>query len=426
MKKNINISNINVQIPLHSLVVMVGPSGAGKSTVSSALFNKYEIVSSDSIREELTGDLTSQHYNSLVFSEFHRRIDLKLSIGERVVVDATNLRKKDRMTVAHIGAKHHVPVFYLVINRPIDEKIKTGGWRVSDSHNGVIEKHEEIFTSQLPDILNGDGMATVIDLRDQKIPYNNIEVIQKMDMKNIKYDLIARGFRGIRMVGDIHGMARDFQETVTDANDKSLFILSLGDIVDYGPDSAQCIDIMYKLTMHGLGIMIIGNHERKFEKYIIQKRDGNIKIQVRGGLQATVDQLESFDAQKRKTIENRFMYIMNHARHHIVIDNKHLCAHASATAEMWKLSQQRLSGLHENRAVFGEIDKDSPTNDDGYPNRVYNWVDDIPFGNTVYVGHAILSRDEIIIKHGKLGGKAMFLDTGSGKDGKLSYHDIMF
>ena len=52
----------------------------------------------------------------------------------------------------------------------------------------------------------------------------------------------------------------------------------------------------------------------------------------------------------------------------------------------------------------------------GYPERLYNWVDRIPPRHRVVVGHAVLSVDAPVEKKGDEGGSAIFLDTGSSKD----------
>lgn len=403
------------QIPLNSLIVMVGPSGAGKSTFVNQYFQPYEIISSDKIREELTGDFRNQHVNNLVFEEFYRRIEAKLQLGERVVADATHLRKKDRMKTAQVGAKYRVPIFYIVVNRPLDEKLATAGWRAGVP--GLIEKHEEIFKSQEKEICSGDKIATVIDIRPSlNDDHEMIEVVKKFNFDDLGNDLRYRGYEKIEIIGDVHGMTADFQNIINKAQKNNHMIIQLGDIVDYGPDSVGCIELMHKLVMHGKAIFIIGNHERKFEKYIQQKKEGRIKVQIKGGLVATVEQFDGLGETRRELIENKFLALMNYSRHHVMVDD-YMFVHAGVSKKMWDTYQNRLVGFEENRAVFGEVDG---FREDGYPNRIYNWVDEIPAGKIAYVGHDIRSTEEPVVHEGKNGGKAIFVDTGSGKEGKLS------
>jgi protein phosphatase len=61
----------------------------------------------------------------------------------------------------------------------------------------------------------------------------------------------------------------------------------------------------------------------------------------------------------------------------------------------------------------------------GKPERIIRWVDDIPTGMTVYCGHDQRSSNgRPYIRHGRAGGTAVFLDTGAGKGGHLSWIDV--
>lgn len=414
------------KLPLHSLVVMVGPSGAGKSSFIEKTFGAYEVVSTDAIRKELTGDLRNQHANSVVYDEVDRRVKLKLALGERVVVDATHLEKKARLRTANIGAAMHVPVFYIIVDRPLDEKLATGGWRL-DVHvkdKNLVEFYDDIFKSQEKDIVVGDNIATVIDTRMTKESGGeDISIITKFDFDDIVPDLKNSGFVGITTIGDVHGMTDDFVRHVDAAQAKNNVIVQLGDIVDYGPDSVGCVDLMYRLVVNGEAIFIMGNHERKLEKYLQQVKEGKVRIQLAGGILKTVEQLNRLGDTKREIFEYKFATLMNHARHHVRI-NDNLFIHASATRRMWDTVTNRLGGFDENRAVFGEVDQNSPRDENGYPRRLYNWVDEIPNGHAAYVGHAYLDLHNPVTKVGKLGGKAVFVDTGSGKEGTLSSVDM--
>jgi predicted kinase len=152
------------------LTIMVGPSGAGKSTwLKSAQaravgVKSAHIISSDQIREDLTGDFACQDRNEDVFDAIKSIAKVRLQNGLPVTIDATNIRRKDRIGMAQI-VPDHVPVRYVVINRDIEQKYKDGGWRNELVKNGepydLIAAHENTFKSQLKDILKGDGLPNV-------------------------------------------------------------------------------------------------------------------------------------------------------------------------------------------------------------------------------------------------------------------------
>lgn len=63
-------------------------------------------------------------------------------------------------------------------------------------------------------------------------------------------------------------------------------------------------------------------------------------------------------------------------------------------------------------------------NPDGLPIRTHGWVDRMPMGLTAIVGHDICSREAPRVAVGSAGGRAIFLDTGSGKGERLSWIDL--
>ena len=79
--------------------VMVGLVGSGKSYYAKKLVTEYnaEIFSSDSLREEMFGDVDNQTNNDILFKELHKRIRECLASGKNAIMDATNINYKRRM-----------------------------------------------------------------------------------------------------------------------------------------------------------------------------------------------------------------------------------------------------------------------------------------------------------------------------------------
>lgn len=146
------------------LVLLVGPSGAGKTTYASVNYPGEVVVSSDLIRMELYGSHVMTGSQGAVFAALRQRVRYALSTGNSVVVNSTNLRRSDRLAnVALVPAD--IPIEYVVIDRPMEEKRRDGGWRLE--REGLLEGHAAIMLSELADILAGDGIpnVTVIDRR---------------------------------------------------------------------------------------------------------------------------------------------------------------------------------------------------------------------------------------------------------------------
>lgn len=150
------------------LTLMIGPSGAGKSSWLKHNIDEHNILSSDATRLMMFGDFRDQSDNGRVFGYIHEAAQARLKYGLYTVIDATHLHKKDRMASVNLAPKGTV-VEYVVIDRPLFNKLRDGGWRlgvVMKDGKNLVEYHHHVFQSVRKDVLNGDGLPNVrvIDL----------------------------------------------------------------------------------------------------------------------------------------------------------------------------------------------------------------------------------------------------------------------
>ena len=134
-----------------TLSVLVGLSGSGKSTVAAQIANENPntvIVSSDAIREELTGNENDQSKNEDVFKIFYKRIREYLIKEKNVIADATNLTMKSRRAIIMntLGLKVN-KVCCVIVKRFEQCKIDNSN-RLRVVPEGVIEKQLRSF--QIP------------------------------------------------------------------------------------------------------------------------------------------------------------------------------------------------------------------------------------------------------------------------------------
>jgi protein phosphatase len=214
----------------------------------------------------------------------------------------------------------------------------------------------------------------------------------------------------IRVVGDVHGDATAFSYAA--ATDR--FVVQLGDLTDYGPDNAGALRIMFRIIDEGRGLFLLGNHDLKLARFL-----AGHPVRNEATLDATLAQLD--DALRERIVAEvalapawlqRDGAVFVHGGFHTAMLNAPAPEH-------------RLDRAHGvlARALYGE-----PTGriqSDGYPERSLRWVDRIPAGITVYCGHDRRSSDgRPYIRRGVAGGSAVFLDTGAGKGGHLSWIDL--
>ncbi len=213
----------------------------------------------------------------------------------------------------------------------------------------------------------------------------------------------------LRVVGDVHGDLVGLSwATRTDR-----FIVQLGDLTDYGPDSAGVLRLMFRLIDEGRGLFILGNHDHKLRRALLGNR-----VVIRPPLRATLDALDpelAAEAVARIAAAPAWLrrgpaLFVHGGFHTDMLLSESPAAEGHATAAV-------------SRALYGE--PTGRTQDDGFPERSLAWIDRIPAGLTVYCGHDRRSTDgRPWRRRGTAGGEAVFLDTGAGKGGHLSWIDL--
>jgi protein phosphatase len=154
---------------------------------------------------------------------------------------------------------------------------------------------------------------------------------------------------------------------------------------------------MFELIDAGRGVFILGNHDRKLGRAL-----AGFAVRADPALEATLEQLDP-------ALRERALQEINRAPAWLIRGDTAF-VHGGFHPAM--LSEKPPPPLGRMQS-------------DGYPERVVRWVDRIPAGITVYCGHDQRSTDgRPYIRAGASGGKAVFMDTGAGKGGHLSWIDL--
>ncbi len=139
---------------LPKLIIMVGLPGSGKSARANqlAVLRDFTVLSSDSIRKELSGSEQDQTQNDKVFRILYKRMNDLLSKGERVIIDATNTTIKARKRIL---SECKVPCYKEVqlVATPIEECLSRDKLRERSVGEEVIRKFEQSF--QCPQYFEG-------------------------------------------------------------------------------------------------------------------------------------------------------------------------------------------------------------------------------------------------------------------------------
>ena len=121
------------------------------------------------------------------------------------------------------------------------------------------------------------------------------------------------GYSRVLVVGDIHGMYEKLimlMEKIQFDPEEDLLVF-LGDYVDRGPDSVQCLQYVYDLQHSSPDsvVCLLGNHEVMMSSYLMQKRVNYNTVIAdyadswleNGGFE-TLQQLNELDKDKREEL----------------------------------------------------------------------------------------------------------------------------
>jgi protein phosphatase len=214
----------------------------------------------------------------------------------------------------------------------------------------------------------------------------------------------------LRVVGDVHGDSRAFAM----AAETDRFIIQLGDLVDDGPDTPGALSIMFRLIDEKRGMFVLGNHDFKLARAL---RGDSV---TRGpGLTATLASLPAALRDRARDEILRAPAWINMKQAIFLHGGFHPAMRLEPPPPFPASRPEALLA----RALYGQTT--GRTTGAGKPERLLNWVETIPPAVTVYCGHDNRSLDgRPYMKTNVHGGRAVFLDTGAGKGGHLSWMDI--
>lgn len=162
------------------LYILIGLSGAGKSTIAKEIVETEEntiIVSSDAIREELTGKVEDQSKNEEVFKIFHNRIRKGLENKHNVIADATNITMKARRAIMmKINGMDVCKIAY-VIPKPFERCKKDNLLREHPVPEWVLDKQIRKF--QVPFAEEGFDQYTIYTFHKEN-RLNEINMFDQM------------------------------------------------------------------------------------------------------------------------------------------------------------------------------------------------------------------------------------------------------
>lgn len=353
----------------HSLILLWGSDQVTRLSWAHQMFSAHEIITQDQIRLELTGHVNSPNSKFVVKDEMRRRVMLRLSMGQQVVL------------VLDAQANLDVHAWADICD-------------ASCAHMCVVTFNQKLTTSRV-----------------QVIPHTQVVTTRTAPEK-------------VLAVGDVHGDYTAMKQAYDHAQANHMHVVWLGDVIDYGDHNLKCLHLAYESVRTGKAHMIWGNHERKITRWM----DSDWGTHHRGRLSEanwkTIREIEQLNDYRRNRFRAAWKFL-EHASYQVLQMGEWTFTHGALHVDAPPVSTHRLPGVCGEWAYFGQV-MTPDLNADGYPQRLWNWVNDLPDHMRVVVGHDWIDREhkQFVHKTGAQGAQVWCMDTGNSKGGRLSALEI--
>lgn len=156
------------------LILPIGISGSGKSRLTETMRKVYDnlnVICPDTVRYNLTGDISNQSRNSEVFEIVDRYIDMCVRDDLNVYYDATNINTKYRRKfVNKFKDNPNVHITYYVLpadvelsNERIQNDLKNGVNR-SNVPLDVLNKQMKLYNETIESGFEGENVQKIIKI----------------------------------------------------------------------------------------------------------------------------------------------------------------------------------------------------------------------------------------------------------------------
>jgi len=358
-----------MEIQLHSLILLCGPDFSVKHTWAQNNFCAHEIVTHAHVSHTLTGHKTSTINRSEIREEIKHQVRLRLSLGQQVVL--------------------------------------------------ILDHTSHVDVHPWADLCDSLGANMYVVLFNQKLTTSCVPCIRAEQVQFTKLCV-----QKILAVGDVHGDYNAMKMAYDHAQRNNLHVVWLGDVVDYGDHNLKCVHLAYQSVKNRQAHMIWGNHERKIGKWL----DAHMGSQYRGRMseanQKTIREIDSLAPHRQQRFLSAWKFL-EQASYQVLHLGAWTFTHGAIHPDAGQRNSHRLHGVAGEWAYFGEVHNQTP-NTEGYPQRCWNWVDQLPPNAKVVVGHDWVDRThmQVTVKTGIQGAQVWCVDTGSSKGGHLSALEI--
>lgn len=358
-----------MNISKHSLILLWGSDLETRLIWARQMFSEHEIITQPQIRTELTGHVNSPNSKFCVQEELRHRVSVRLQMGQRVVLCLDDQAHLDVHAWAQVCD-------------------------ATCAHMCVVTFNQKLTTSRV-----------------QVIPHQQVVTHMPPQEK-------------VLAVGDVHGDHASMQKAWQHAQQHHMHVVWLGDVIDYGDHNLKCLHLAYESVRTGQAHMIWGNHERKITRWMDSDWGAHHRGRLSEANWKTIREIERLNIYRRNRFRAAWKFL-EHVSYQVLQLADWTFTHGALHSDVPPVSAHRLLGVPGEWAYFGQV-MSADLNAEGYPQRSWNWVNDLPAHMRVVVGHDWIDREhkQFVHKTGAQGAQVWCMDTGNSKGGHLSALEI--
>jgi polynucleotide kinase-phosphatase len=398
-----------LDIPDHSLVVLVGPSGSGKSTFAAQHFLPFETLSSDTFRGMVSNDEADQSATSAAFEALRFVAATRLRAGLLTVIDATSVQPEARRSLVALAKEHDLLPVAIVFDLPEAVCVERNARRTDRTIGAHVVRRQLDQLRRGLRHLGKEGFRSVHILRSDE----DVAAVTAISREPLLNDRSTET-GPFDAIGDVHGCQSELETLLGElgytierdadgrpidaAHPEGRRVVFLGDLVDRGPDVVGVLRLAMGMVASGNALAVPGNHESKLARALRGR-----KVAVSHGLEQTLAQLAGETDEFRERVA-AFCYDLVS---HLVLDGGRLVvAHAGLTEQYHGRASSRVRDF----ALYGQTTGE--TDEFGLPIR-YPWAQDYRGDAVVLYGHTPVPTVEWV-------NNTACLDTGCVFGGALS------
>jgi protein phosphatase len=343
-----------IAIPEFCLLLLVGPSGSGKTTFARTHFSRTEILSADAYRGLVSDDDDLLEATDDAFAVIHEVVRRRLRRRLLTVVDATNLNPLYRRVFVDIARECYAPCVAIVLDVSEATCRERNRLRTDVRPRHVVHRHLSQARGMLK-TARREGFSHVHALAEDEVAHASF--LRERLWTDRRHE--AGPFD---IVGDVHGCLEELLDLVTGplgyavvqttqpparsrfsvSHPQGRRLISVGDLVDRGPDSVGVLRFWMDAVESGTALAIKGNHDAKLARHMRGQ-----KVSEGHGFARTLEQMVHVSEEDRRDIKA----FLDSMTSHMLLDGGALAvAHAGVKADM----QGKAGRLVSEFCLYGE------------------------------------------------------------------------